>query len=182
MGLRDLLAAASKQLGELNANRPTSQKDKQKAELRSKQAAKKAELKEGGKRAAERDWVASYGKPGGLSRTTRQPDQELRPGVKPIKLEPCVCPELVCELQTVRKPKQAPVQQPKPVAERSVDELYRLLFEKVGRLIKLNADPEAKPADRRMALQNADQIAELLLGKGETEEAIKDRLTTVFEF
>jgi hypothetical protein len=145
------------------------EKAKQAAERAAARKVKQAELKAGGQRADQADWVATYNQPGARARATTKlpPDEQL---IQPPELQPCDCPELVCELQVGRQePKQPPVQPPKPVAERAVSELYVLLAEKVARVVKLNAEEKPKAGARKIALANAQAVYDLLLSKGQSE-------------
>jgi hypothetical protein len=104
--------------------------------------AKKAELEEGGKRAAEKDWV-----------TQQAPD-----GLVPDVLIP-----------TARQ--QPPIPPPRPMAERSVEDLYVLLAERIQRyrfvLVK-------GKADQAIARRNVFAITELLERRGEVTDRIAD--------
>jgi hypothetical protein len=128
--LAKLLAGIDKSLEEAN------KRDDRKA----KQEAKRAELKEGGKRAAEKDWVTS-------------------------KVPTPVVPDVLIP-PTKR---QAPIAPPKPVAERSVDELYQLLAERVQRYRLVVSEGLS---DKRIALANVYLVTELLEERGEETDRI----------
>lgn len=127
--MASLLGKINKSLDQANA------RDERKA----KREAKQAELREGGRRAHEQDWVtgkAEYPKPDVVIQPIRQ---------------------------------QAPITPPKPVAERSTEELYQLLAERWRRYVKVITD---RLPDQKVALANATKVAELLQERGESMEQI----------
>lgn len=116
--------------------------------LKAKVEAKRAELREGGRRAAEKDWVTS------------------------------VCPApMVPDVVIPIEKRQAPIAPPKPVAERSVEELYVLLNERCLRLAKV----VVQGGDDQTALANATAIANLLVERGEDSEKVATHIVSLIK-
>jgi hypothetical protein len=152
------------------------EKIKRKAELKAKKEAKDEELEAGGRRADQKDWVKAYAD-GRISRTTRLPaDDQIKVRAESVPNQPKFKKLSVKERQQVqaklsgKAATRATTPAPKPMAERSVDELYPVLLSAWNRYRFVLANPTKGTAS--VAWRNFKGVAALLMAKGEAEATV----------
>lgn len=174
--LEALMAASKPSKPSSGPSKPQDpQAAKRRAELKAKQEAKAQELREGGRRADEKDWVKAYGE--GRIRRTSLPTvtDQIKIRAEAVPAEPTLIKLTEEERQVAldnirRRPVQPSAPAPKPMAERSVSELYTLAQSLYNRYTFVAAKPSR--GNQTIAWQNFKQVADLLIEKGETEDAV----------